>query len=444
MARLKFRQKNLTGECGIKVETFFYLEYNELMDVNSILLLVSVITLLGYAAEWGFRKINVPDTLLLIVVGFVIGPNVLGYIRPESLGTIAPLFTTFTLLFLMFDGALSIELRSFAEGIGAGITIGFFNFFISSAVIAAVFYVLFQDLMPALMLGFALGGVSSAFIIPILKQVKPDKKLYSILTLESALTDVLSIVLAITMMELKIMQVIDIKSMMSQIASLFFVAGFLGILGGFLWIYLEAQFIDEDKDYIMTIAYVILLFFIAEYLGGNGAIAAMCFGIIIANSKTVIEVGQKIKHPRRKAAPPADGKKGGKPVTVVTRRERLFYQEISFFLKTFFFVYIGLLLDVTKLKPVLTGAGIAIGILLLRTLTSLLTKKYKPLERTLINALFARGIAPAAIILMAVEKKLLTDQTLVDTVYFIITASIILSSLRIFLYKQKCRKSPPG
>ena len=118
----------------------------------------------------------------------------------------------------------------------------------------------------------------------------------------------------------------------------------------------------------------------------------------------------------------------------------MFYQEVSFFLKTFFFVYIGLLLDIKNSKAVLIGSGIAVSILLLRNLSSLITRKYKPLERMLINSLFARGIAPAVIILMAEKKNLVTDEAIVDTVYFIITASIILSSLRVLIYKRKAKE----
>ncbi|UCH98030.1 MAG: cation:proton antiporter [Candidatus Aminicenantes bacterium] len=411
------------------------------MDVKNILFLVSLIIFLGYLAEWLFKKINIPDTLLLIVVGFIIGPNVLNYIDPHALGTLAPLFTTFTLLFLMFDGALSIDLRSFAEGIGAGITIGFSIFFVSAVVIAGIFYFLLYDPLLSLMLGFSLGGVSSAFIIPLLKQIKVDKKLYSILTLESALTDVLSIVFAITMMELKILNVIEIKTIFSEIASLFFVAGMLGILAGFLWIFLEnKQIIEEDRNYMMTIAYVVLLYFITEYLGGNGAIAAMCFGIVIANSKIMISMAQKIKRPKKKVKKETQEEKPGKIINVVSRRERMFYQEISFFLKTFFFVYIGLLLNIKNLKAVGIGSGIAVAILLLRYVSLLFTKNYKKPDRMLVNSLFARGIAPAAIMLMAMEKQLLMDQTIIDVVYFIITATIILSSLRVFFYKLKIKK----
>jgi cell volume regulation protein A len=410
------------------------------MQINTILLLISLIILLGYLAEWLFRKINIPDTLLLIAVGFIIGPNILGYIKPESLGQLAPLFTTFTLLFLMFDGALSIDLRSFTEGIGSGISIGSFNFFFSTIVIGSIFWFLVHDVVLALMLGFSLGGISSAFVIPMLKQIIVNKKTYSILTLESALTDVLAIVFALTMMELKILKTIEINAVLSQIAALFFVAGFLGIMAGFLWIFIEDKLIGRDTNYMLTIAYVVLLYFITEYLGGNGAIAAMTFGIVIANSKILMNLAQKLREKRsRKKA--AEEEEPCKTVNIVSRRERMFYQEISFFLKTFFFVYIGLLLDVTNFTVVTVGTGIAFGLLLLRNLSSLLTKKFKKYDRLLINSLFARGIAPAAIILMAKVKNISIPQPAVDTLYFTITATIILTSVRVFIYKMKLKKS---
>lgn len=407
------------------------------MDINSYLLLVAVIVFLGYLAEWGFRKINIPDTLLLILVGFIIGPNVLNYADPARLGTLAPLFTTFTLLFLMFDGSLSIDLKSFAEGIGAGITIGVTNFIISSLVVAGVFYLITADVISALMLGFALGGVSSAFIIPILKQVTVDKKLYSVLTLESALTDVLAIVFAITMIGLIDLPVFNIKSVFSQIASLFFVAGVVGIMGGFLWMYMEDKLVNGDSNYMMTVAYVVLIYFLAEYLGGNGAIAAMAFGIVIANSRILTEIGEKIKKPKKKQG---EEEKKTRITNIVSRRERQFYQEISFFLKTFFFVYIGLLLNAENWKALLLGTAIAAAIMLLRNISWFLTKSYKPHERELVNALFARGIAPAAIVLLAKGKGLLGDALTTDTVYVVITATIIFSSARLFIYKRKLNK----
>jgi cell volume regulation protein A len=408
------------------------------MKVENILLTISLIILFGYIAEWIFEKRGIPDTLFLIILGFFLGPNVLNYIKPESIGAIAPLFTTFTLLFLLFNGALSIDLKSFAEGIGSGVSIGIFSFFLSAIAVAGIFLLIVPDIMKALMLGFTLGGVSSAFIIPVIGQLKIKKKLYCALTLESALTDVIAIVLAITMIELQELNVIDIKSVLSQVAALFSIAGVVAISAGYLWIFFERKAIG-DKNYFMTIAQVMLVYFLTEYLGGNGAIAALIFGIVLTNSRTLIFIGKKIMNPRRKIEITPEERKDQK--AIVSNREKLFYMEIAFFLKTFFFVYIGLLLDVRNLKVVCLGTVIALALMFLRNLSSLLTKSYEKLERLLINSLFARGIAPAAIILTAVEKGVIKDQIIIDIVYFVITATIILSSLRVFIYKRKIKKT---
>jgi len=410
------------------------------MDVEFILLLVSLIVVFGYIAEKIFEKIGLPDTLFLIGIGFIIGPSGLNYIKPQSLGILAPLLTTITLLFLMFDGALYIDLKSFAEGVGKSILIGLVNFALSTLCITLIFFFVFDNLLIALMLGFCLGGVSSAFVIPVLKQVEPKKKVYSILTLESAITDVLAIVFAIAIIELIISKTFQFKGIFSEIASLFSVAGTVGILAGFLWIFIEDKIIEKDRYYMVTVGYVVLIYIIAEYLGGNGAIAALFVGMVLANSKMLISFLKKIKRGKVKL-PEGVEHNGEKIEDIVTRREKQFYEEISFFLKTFFFVYIGMLLNIKNLKAMAVGSGIAICLFILRNITSLMTKTYAKSDRLLFNSLFARGIAPAVIILIALERNIKIEQTIVDCVYFVITLTIVLSAIRIFIYRLKQKKS---
>ena len=402
------------------------------MAVEFILLLVSSIIIFGYISELVFKKVGVPDTLFLIVLGFVMGPGRLNIIKPDSLSVLAPLFITVTLVFLLFDGALTIDLKSFAEGIGPGIKIAVFNFTISVLVIAGVLTVLNFGLLEAAMIGFCLGGVSSAFSIPVLKKIEPRRHLYSILTLEAALTDVLAIVLALTMIELKHSNVLLVKNVLSEIASLFAIAGMIGICAGFLWISLEQKFVDKDKYYMVTVAYVFLVYLLTEFLGGNGAISALFLGIVLANSKILIELLNRIR--RKRGSKDKDSHDGIE--AVVTKRERMFYDEVSFFLKTFFFVYIGLLLNIRNTRAVVLGICIAVALMLFRNLSSLLTRSHEKKDRMLINSLFARGIASAIIILIAARRGLTSESLLFDTVYIVITATIVLSSIRLYFYDR--------
>ena len=172
------------------------------MDVVLVLLGVSFILFFGFFAEFIFRKTGIPDVLFLIILGFVLGPMVLNYIKVESVSPLAPIFTTFALLFLLFDGAFNINLSSLLRELAQSVMLTVFNFFISSLVITLVMYIVGLPFLLSLLTGFILGGISSAFVIPLLKQMKVSPKVYSLLTLESALTDIFCIVFSLTIVEI--------------------------------------------------------------------------------------------------------------------------------------------------------------------------------------------------------------------------------------------------
>jgi cell volume regulation protein A len=143
-----------------------------MVDVTSALLGVSIILFVGFFAEFMFKKLDVPDILILIILGFIIGPFGLRYISPDQVKPLAPIFTTFALLFLLFDGAFSTSLNSLTKGAIKSTKITFFNFFLSVIVISIIAALFGIELKIALLLGFILGGISSAFVIPIIQQLK--------------------------------------------------------------------------------------------------------------------------------------------------------------------------------------------------------------------------------------------------------------------------------
>ena len=87
-----------------------------------------------------------------------------------------------------------------------------FNFFISSIIIGAIIYFFGFTILQSLLTGFTLGGVSSAFVIPLIKELKLGNKTQLILTFESAFTDVLCIVFAFAVIEIIILNTIDFNN----------------------------------------------------------------------------------------------------------------------------------------------------------------------------------------------------------------------------------------
>ncbi len=397
-----------------------------MVDVTLVLLGVSFILFFGFFAEFIFKKTRIPDILFLILLGFVLGPYGFNYLDPLKVQNFAPVFTTFALLFLLYDGAFNIDLASFAKGVGKSMGITLFNFFISAIIISGIMFVFTQEILTSILTGFILGGISSAFVIPIIKQLHIRNETYSILTLESAITDVLCIVFALTTLEIIKLNVFQVQVMVSKIASLFAVAGLVGIVAGIVWIILVKHVFKEHKSYMITIAYLLLVYVVTEFLNGNGAIAALFLGIVLRNSRQLILIVKKIIHRNNHPA------KNNRETSVTTPAEELFYSQISFFLKTFFFVYIGLLFSFQDTKALLIGGILALALMLSRNL-SLVPPRAPAFDRKLMKSIFARGLAAAAIAQIIVLNDISNAVLISNITYTVISFTIILSSIRVFM-----------
>lgn len=411
-----------------------------MIDVAIFLLAISFIILFGFFAEFIFQKLRIPDTLLLIILGFLIGPYGKGYIAPGDIANVAPVFVTFTLLFLLFDGAFNINLASLLKGLAPSLGLTFYNFILSAGIIAVIFKLIGFPITLALLTGFILGGTSSIFVIPILKQLRVKQKIYSLLTFESALSDVLCIVSAITLFEIIKLGVFGVQKTLTTLTSLFAVAAGIGIVGGIIWYILTVK-VFKEHNYMVTIAYLLILYVITEFLGGNGAIAALFFGLFLKNSRQISSIAKGIL--TRKIGEKKKAVQGELGISVISPTEKSFYHQISFLLKTFFFIYIGILIDLSDRKALLVGGGIALALLLIRNADFLITKNLAKQDRRLVNSIFARGLAAAAIAQSAVIQNIPQAAFISKVTLTVITGTIILSSARIFLNSQKKRRAQP-
>jgi NhaP-type Na+/H+ or K+/H+ antiporter len=413
-----------------------------MVPVINILFGISIILFLGFFAELLFKKFRIPDVLFLIVIGFIIGPVCLKLVLPEQIDNYMTIFTTFALLFLLYDGAFNISLKSILKGAIKSLKVTLFNFIISVIAVSGIMIAFGFTPLISLLVGFILGGISSAFVIPLLKQMGVEEETYSILTLESAVTDVLCIVSALTVLEIITLNSFNFQTMISNIASLFAIAGVIGIVAGVLWIVIVTKIFKENKSYMVTIAYLIFVYVITEFLNGNGAIAALFFGLVLKNSKEIIEIFQGIinKKPENDKDKTNHIKKHINGIGVTTENEEFFYSQISFFLKTFFFVYIGILFNISNYYVMFIGGIIAVALMVTRKLTVFIIKDFDKNNKQIITSIFARGLAAAAIAQIVVIQNIDGAETISNIVINVIVFSIILSSISIFFLKKSINK----
>ena len=412
------------------------------MNVNSALLAISLIAILGFISEILFRRTNIPDVLFLIIFGFLIGPNGFGYTSPGQLADIAPVFTTFTLLILIFDGAFNINLSSLIREFSSSLLLTVYNFVISTVVVGGVFYYIHRfhldgtTLMASMVIGFSLAGVSSSFVIPILSQIRVGGKLFSRLALESALTDVFCIVATLSVIEVYTTGIFGIQKTLTYLIELFAIAGFIGVLGGIIWIVIR---VFEEQNYIITIAYLILVYLATEYFGGNGPIAALFFGLILNNSKQLSSIKEGILS--RSVAEKQKAIQGDLGVEVTSANEKRYYNLTSFFLKSMFFIYVGILLDITDQTALVIGCILSVLIMVTRLGSMPLTKGMTKGQRELVNAVFARGLAAAVLIQAVIQAGMPDAEYMARVVYVVIIGTIVLSSLRVYILRMNLAKT---
>ncbi len=396
------------------------------METNLLLSLTAFcgIILLGFFSELLFDKTHIPDVLILFLVGMLFGP-IMNWIDPSSFSAIEPVFVTLALILIIFEGGLTIKIHDFLKGAFPGTTLSLL-FFLSCLIIVTSIMIIFgYPLHLSLLLGAILGGTSSAVVMPIVKLLKLSGESSLILTLESTITDVFCIVGAITITEVIKLNQFNAASTLISIISTFFIALFIGVIAGLLWILARQKFQQIQKAYMISVAYIILIYVAAEIFNANGAIAILAFGMFLGNFKKIVSYF------------------GQEPEYNINESEKTFYSEISFFLKVLFFVYLGIIIDFSNPFLFLIGLLITILIAIVRPFIvkiSINKKEISQREITFMNIMTPKGLAPAVLAQITLKSEFFSNfpevNDLIIITLSVILFSIILTSFLVFYYEK--------
>jgi len=127
---------------------------------------------------------------------------------------------------------------------------------------------------------------------------------------------------------------------------------------------------------------------------------------------------------------------------VLSPTAKNFYGEISFFVKDFLFVYLGLLMDFSNPNVFIYGGIMTLGIYLIRPFAVKMTfgrkEKLDIKEKTLLEILIPKGLAAAVLAQLSVQSGVLGERatefgSLILSVIFL---SIFLTSILIFLTEK--------
>ncbi len=394
-----------------------------------VFFIMAAIILLGFLSHIFFKRTNIPSFLLLIFVGILIAP--LGFVDREAFIPLMEIFSSFTLIMVTFYSGLHLSIKDIVSQSGRALMQS------STYILSSVFLI---GLVCNLFLGWPLvesfifssmtgGEITAAVVVPLAFSLGLSDEVKSLLTLETAISTIITIVLFFVFLNQWLVGSADIYAATTMIASSFSIALIVGLFLSLISIKILFRFRDEEYTYVLTIGLVLVIYATVKWLGGNGELGVLIFGLLLSNYKMISRIIETY------------GDMSG-----IISDLRRFQDEISFLLETFFFVFLGLvfIVDPSFIYLGLIYSGFFLLILLFtRYLAVSLATYNSPIkrERMIITVMCAQGMVPATLSIYLLRYNLDLNLVFMSLITYIIILTNIVTTIGVWIFSNRLKKS---
>lgn len=393
-------------------------------DSAIVIALVGVLIFAAHLFEAVFRHTRIPDVLLLVIIGLLLGP-LLNIATPTHFGSVGPVFTTITFILILFDAGIGLKITDLKSTYRETLMLSLISYFITTIIVgAAAYYLTDLGIVRSLILASVVGGLSAAIIAPMLNNIKIKNSSRAVLLLESTISDVFSVIATITLIQIAIIGNIadfDIGITLGKILASFILATIIAAVAAILWSIVLNKIRNLQNSVFTTAAFVFVVFGLAEWLGYSGPVAALVFGITLGN----IEYLNLPRIQNTLYTHPSE----------LNRTEKAFFSELIFILKTLFFVYMGISLQLANWWLILIGLILAIIIYLVRlpVVRLTLSKSTTTTDASMLSVLIPRGLAAAILASIPFQQDISGGEAIQNIAYSVILITIIFTSVLVFL-----------
>lgn len=393
--------------------------------MSTTILVIGLMVFFAHFLSLQFRKTNIPDVLVLMLVGIAIGP-ILGIVTPEDFGKIGSLIATIALVVILFEGGTSLNINVLGKSLGTTGLLTIICFLLTAIIIALIGMLAFGLLLfPAVLLGIILGGTSSAVVIPMVNALGLPDKPATVLVLESALTDVLCIVGVFAMLQIHTQGGIEPGKLVGSVLAALIFAVVIGVLGGIGWLLVLGKVRDFPNTISSTLAYVFIVYGLTEMLGYSGAIAALALGITLTNFE---KFGlYRISNIDRSLVP-------------LNEMDLTFYREAVFLLKTYFFVYLGISIHFGNAFLAIAAFAMVVLVYVMRlalTRRVLFDPSYSLRDTAITSMMAPKGLAAAVLAALPLQYGVAGGEIIRDVTYMVVLISITFTALLVMSYPNR-------
>ena len=256
------------------------------------LLLFGLILAVGTFSGLMARLARVPDVVVFLLIGMLLGPGVFGLVDIKADSAINQLILIFGSSYILFDGGASIRLKVLKEVWITVVVIATIGVLITAAITgAAAYYILGVPVIVALLLGATLASTDPATLVPVFKQIKIKDRVAQTVMTESAFNDAMGAIITFTVLGVamgagEFSPGDALADLLKQSVLGIVIGGVLGYLAAFMISHEKFGFLAEYAP-VVTLMAVIGAYMSADGLHSSGFMAVFVFGIMLGNQESL-------------------------------------------------------------------------------------------------------------------------------------------------------------
>ena len=263
------------------------MEVNVTAQAENLMRILAIIILLGIVLTKLSKKIRIPDVVLYIAGGIIIGPSVLKLIDFREYAVVNQVILSFGAAYILFDGGREIGIKVLNEvklTVGLLATVGVL---ISTAVTGLFAWkVLGIDLMYAMLLGAVIASTDPSVLVPLFKKMNISPRLKQTIISESAFNDAAGAIVTFTILAVAAGGRFSVGESLLQLV----ISAGGGVIVGAVFGYIMHVLISEGRYGLlkghtaeMVVATVLGAYVFCEYIGVSGFMATFIIGMMCGN-----------------------------------------------------------------------------------------------------------------------------------------------------------------
>ncbi len=253
-----------------------------------ITLQIAIAVVAGIGAQVLAEYVKVPSIVFLLLFGILLGSDGTGLLHPQLLGAGLEVIVALATAVILFEGGLNLELRDLGKVSGS----------LRNLVTIGTLITLLGGGMAAHWLGefpWAIAFLYASLVVvtgptvisPLLRHVKVDKQVATLLEGEGVLIDPVGAILAVVVLDTILNGETDPIAAFSGLILRLGIGGGIGALGGWLLslMFKRAHFISDELKNLVVLAGLWGLFALAQTIRSeSGLMATVVAGVVLGSS----------------------------------------------------------------------------------------------------------------------------------------------------------------